>query len=208
VHERSNRLWWSSLASFTTWEFHHRCDCRAIFLTSILNTGRNVLGGLSPVEWESSAPVKEYEHWKGDDFLRSVFFQLSNPHGVPEWPFLLRTRTKQCTIYCSSACCAHFGDTDISNKFNSNRDSHIRIGTHYCTSTEVNNITFEDFFLNAAHFRVKKIKVFEITDSSALLQMAINARMSVYSMKWQGVNVRDQPEGSRRHKRAKSHRGR
>jgi hypothetical protein len=48
-----NLLWRGSGDSFTSREFHCRCDGRANTLTVISDTDGNVFGGFTPVKWES-----------------------------------------------------------------------------------------------------------------------------------------------------------
>jgi hypothetical protein len=132
-------LWRSSRDSFRAKEFHRRCDGRANTLTLIADIEGNVFGGFTPVEWESG------NQYNGDDSLRSFFFTLRNPHGVPPRKFALRAEKKQRAIICNSIYRTIFGYSD-----------HTRIGSHWRGHTDATD--------TAENFRVKEIEVFEIAD--------------------------------------------
>jgi hypothetical protein len=159
--KRFNLLWRGSRDSFTSEEFHRRCDGHANTLTLILDTDGNVFGGFTPVEWESSGK------FKGDDSLRSFLFTLRNPHGVPPRKFALKADKKQYAIYCNSGYGPRFGwcgDILVYDNCNTNRDSYTRIGTHYGDRTYANDTAFEYFLTGAEKFTVKEIEVFQVTD--------------------------------------------
>jgi hypothetical protein len=53
-------LWRGSRDGFSARDFHERCDGRANTLTLILDSGGNVFGGFTPLEWESRVWNGEY----------------------------------------------------------------------------------------------------------------------------------------------------
>jgi hypothetical protein len=61
-------LWRGSRDGFGAEDFHGRCDGHANTLALILDTGENVSGGFTPLQWES-----RYGKWKCDESVKSFF---------------------------------------------------------------------------------------------------------------------------------------
>jgi hypothetical protein len=78
-------LWRGSRDGFGARDFHGRCDGHANTLTLILDTGGNIFGGFTPLQWESPPE----DSWKCDDSLKSFVFTLKNPHNIPARKFAL-----------------------------------------------------------------------------------------------------------------------
>jgi hypothetical protein len=129
-----------------------------------LDTDGTVFGGFTPVKWKSDRNGK----FQDDCSLRSFLFTLRNLHGVPPRKFALRKEKKQDAIYCTSDCCAEFGQWDnyVSGSFN--QTSFTSIGTNWSNRTYANDIPFRDFFTGAYKFTVKEIEVFKVTDQIKL----------------------------------------
>jgi hypothetical protein len=162
-------LWRGSRDSFTSGEFHRRCDGRANTLTLILDTKGNIFGGFTPVEWESrewnGKGGNENNLFKGDDSLRSFLFTLRNPHGVPPRKLALTAERKQRAIQCDSALGPVFGDCIyVNDNCNANRRSCTRFGTRWSDRVYANDTAFGNFLTGAGEFTVKEIEVFEIAD--------------------------------------------
>jgi hypothetical protein len=101
--KRFSLLWRGTRDGVGALDFHNRCDGHANALTLILDTKRNVFGGFTPVEWDSSNSLK------ADDSLRSFLFTLKNPHNIPARRFALKAERKGEAISCSSMCGLYFG---------------------------------------------------------------------------------------------------
>jgi hypothetical protein len=125
-----------------------------------LDTGGNVFGGFTPLQWESDKRGK----CKRDDSLRSFIFTLKNPHNTSARKFPLKLDQKQSAIFCGdSSEGPTFGDGDISvsNNCNSNTDSHTSFFNNVYTNDT--GLDSETFFTGSRNFTVRDIEVFEIT---------------------------------------------
>jgi hypothetical protein len=153
-------LWRGSGDRFGARDFHGRCDGHANTLTLILDTGGNVFGGFTPLEWESLSSYK----FKCDDSLKSFLFMLKNPHNTPARKFALMADQKHSAILCHSSCGPAFGDTDgiyVRDNCNANTDSFTGLGVAYTNGTALRG---EVVFTGSRDFQVREIEVFEITD--------------------------------------------
>jgi hypothetical protein len=74
--KRFNLLWRGSRDGFDSTDFHSRCDGHSNTLTVILETKGNIVGGFTPVAWESNCLIKS------DSTLRSFLFTLRNPYNI------------------------------------------------------------------------------------------------------------------------------
>jgi predicted RNase H-like nuclease (RuvC/YqgF family) len=92
-------LWRGSRDGFGAGDFHLRCDGHSNTLTVILDTGGNIFGGFTPVEWK---PRTEWPYNKTDPSLKSFLFTLKNPHNIPARRFALKAERKDRVIYCHS----------------------------------------------------------------------------------------------------------
>jgi hypothetical protein len=72
-------LWRRSCDGFGAKDFSGRCDSRANTLTLVLDTGGNVFGGFTPLEWESLGGKCKC---KCEDSLKSFIFTLKNSHNT------------------------------------------------------------------------------------------------------------------------------
>jgi hypothetical protein len=80
-------LWRGSGDGFHENDFQGRCDSHSNTLTVILDTNGNIIGGFTPVEWES----REWNGKRGmknncnlaDPRMKGFIFTLKNPHNVP-----------------------------------------------------------------------------------------------------------------------------
>jgi hypothetical protein len=148
-------LWRGSRDGFSADEFHSRCDGHPNTLTLILDTKRNIFGGFTPVEWESSKTEKS----KADPSLKSFIFTLKNPHYIPARRFPLKPENMHQAIDCDSNCGPCFRDIYVDHNCSfSNTGS---FGDRYTNDTGREAVTF---FTGSPRFQVKEIEVFEITD--------------------------------------------
>jgi hypothetical protein len=108
------------------------------------------------VKWENNCGNKV------DDSLRTFLFALRNPRGIPSRTFTLKAGKQQSAVYCTSTCCAAFGDIFVHNDYNKN--SHIRTGNWRSNSASANDTACEGFLRGAEWFTVKEIEAFEIAD--------------------------------------------
>jgi hypothetical protein len=154
-------LWRGSRDGFGAQDFHRRCDGRANTLTLILDTGGNVFGGFTPLEWESPPNNK----WKCDDRLTSFLITLKNPHNIAARKFALKAEWKQSAIDCDSSCGPLFGSPDIavSGNCNANTDSYTSLGFAYTNDTGLDG---KVVFTGSRNFQVREIEVFEISDET------------------------------------------
>jgi hypothetical protein len=111
-----------------------------------LDTGGNVFGGFTPLQWES----RTSDSWKCDDSLKSFVFTLKNPHNIPARKFALKAEKKQQAV-------RRFWIDDC----NANTDSSTSLGH---TDTNDTGLDRNIIFTGSFHFHVREIEVFEITD--------------------------------------------
>jgi hypothetical protein len=151
-------LWRGSRDGFGARDFHGRCDGHAPTLTLIQDTGGNIFGGFTPVEWESFQPGKS----KADPSLRSFVFTLKNPHNFPAKKFALKAEGKDRAIFCSSTRAPSFYDVVVcDNCSNTARSYTCNFGRSYVNDTGWERAIF---FTGGERFTVKEIEVFEMTD--------------------------------------------
>jgi hypothetical protein len=86
-----------------------------------LDTGGNVFGGFTPLQWESESK------FKCDDSLKSFVFTLKNPHNIPARKFALKAEEKQWAIYCNSSYGLSFCGIYVSNNCNANNSNTCRL---------------------------------------------------------------------------------
>jgi hypothetical protein len=148
-------LWRGSCDGFRAYDFHNRCDGHPNTLIVILDTGGNIFGGFTPVEWESD------RKWKTDPSLKSFLFTLKNPHNVPARRFGLKAKQKDWTIGCFSDRGPHFLDIAIYDDCNTHTKSYTLLGDSYTNDTGLDG---KMFLTGSDRFQVKEIEVFEISD--------------------------------------------
>jgi hypothetical protein len=151
-------LWRGTRDGFSPAAFHARCDGHANTLTIIEDTQGNIMGGFTPLTWESSPTLKR----KADPSMRSFIFTLKNPHNVPARKFALRPEAKEHAIECETASGPRFWDIDIANNCNTKSASWTWFGKSNSTYINDSRMEGETFLTGAKHFRVKEIEVFEI----------------------------------------------
>jgi hypothetical protein len=158
-------LWRGSRDGFKAQEFHRRCDGHANTLTVILDTNGNILGGFTPVGWESRVWNRksgdQSNRWKADSSQKSFLFTLKNPHNIPARRFGLEAQGKDRAIYCDSERGPCFGgDIAVYDNCNAN-SSWTQLGLAYTNDTGLDG---QVVFTGSLCFQVKEIEVFEITD--------------------------------------------
>jgi hypothetical protein len=151
-------LWRGSRDGFGADDFHRLCNGHPNTLTVILNTEGNLVGGFTPVEWESG-PEKR----KDDPSLKSFLFTLKNPHNISARRFSLKAEKKDKAISCYSDGGPCFcGGVIVKDDCNANADGYTRyFGYNYTNDTRLDG---ETFFTGSEKFQVKEIEVFEITE--------------------------------------------
>jgi hypothetical protein len=115
------------------------------------------------VEWESRVWNGDGSNcWKADDSQKSFLFTLKNPRNIPARRFALKATEKWRAIRCNSECGPIFGGGDIavSGNCNANINSSTSLGSSYTNDTGLDRYIV---FTGSLYFRVKEIKVFEIT---------------------------------------------
>jgi hypothetical protein len=122
----------------------------------ILDTKGNIVGGFTPVEWESKCGDK------ADDSLKSFLFTLKNPHNIPARRFAVKDEKKDGAIFCNSdrGPCFGYGDISVSNNCNAGTRSCTLFGNTYTNDTGLDD---EIVFTGSMYFQVKETEVFEIT---------------------------------------------
>jgi hypothetical protein len=155
--KRFTLLWRGSRDGFGARDFHGRCDGHANTLTFIEDTAGNILGGFTPVEWDSTGRLK------ADPTRKSFIFTLKNPHNIPTRKFTLRTEAKDTAIGCWSSWGPHFRDIGVADNCNANTSSYAYFAGQdsYLNDT---GLKWPAFFTGSKNFRVKEVEVFEITD--------------------------------------------
>jgi hypothetical protein len=126
-----------------------------------MDTGGNIFGGFTPVEWESLTKPD----FKADDSQKSFVFTLKNPHNIPARRFALKAERKPRAIWCDSKWGPWFGGApcDMAVKDNCNADtrSFTSLGRSYTNDTGLDG---EVVFTGSWNFQVKEIEVFEIAN--------------------------------------------
>jgi hypothetical protein len=152
-------LWRGTRDGFGAADFHRRCDGHPNTLTLIADTGGNIFGGFTPVEWES----RPRTFTKADPSMRSFVFTLKNPHDVPPRRFALKLAEISNAINCVVTYGPiFFGGIVVADKSNANSSSYTScFGLCYTNDTDVPS---ETFFTNSPRFTVDEIEVFEIRD--------------------------------------------
>jgi hypothetical protein len=152
-------LWRGGRDGFAARAFHSRCNGHRNALTVILDTGGNIFGGFTPVEWETRS---EYLYTKADPSLKDFIFTLKNPHNAPARRFALKAEKKSEAICCYYIYGPHFCDIGVYDNCNANTMSLTAcFGQNYTKDTGMDGRTF---FTGSIYFKVKEIEVFEITD--------------------------------------------
>jgi hypothetical protein len=154
-------LWRGSRDGFWARKFHRHCDGHSNILTVILDSGGNIFGGFTPLQWESTK-------WrsKADYGLKSFLFTLQNPHSLPARRFALKGGWKPWGVSCDSERGPVFGggwscEIIVSDNCSTNNDSFSSIGHSYTNDTGLNgNIVFT----GSRNFKVTEIEVFKITN--------------------------------------------
>jgi hypothetical protein len=107
--KRFTLLWRGSRDGFLAKDFHGRCDGHANTLTLIEDTGGNIFGGFTPVEWESrednmraSKALGRSNCFKADPSLKSFIFTLQNSHNFAAKKFVLNAERKGEAVCCRS----------------------------------------------------------------------------------------------------------
>jgi hypothetical protein len=165
-------LWRGSRDGFGAGDFHGRCDGRAPTLTLVRDTGGNIFGGFTPVEWESrkwsrSSDSRENNCLKADPTLESFLFTLRNPHRIRARKFTLKSARRAGAIWCDASMGPYFGqDLSVCGNCSAHNGSGTRLGSVYTNDTGLEGQTV---FTGSWDFTVKEIEVFEITDYTALL---------------------------------------
>jgi hypothetical protein len=137
--KRFEILWRGSRDGFEAQEFHRRCDGRANTLTVVLDTGGNIFGGFTPVEWESRVwngkKGGEDNCWEADDSRRSFLFTLKNPHNIPPWRFALKADKKHRAIWCNHKRGPNFCGLWVHDKCNANTKNDTSLDNAYTNDT-------------------------------------------------------------------------
>jgi hypothetical protein len=182
--KRFTLLWRDTRDGFRARDFHSRCDGHAPTLTLIQDMAGNILGGFTPVEWES----REWNgKWgpenncrKADPSLKSFLFTLKNPHNSPARKFGLKAERKDRAIGCASSWGPHFSDIAVSDDCNVNAISFSRLGVSYANDSGMDGRTV---LTGLKPFTAQEIEVFEIADEIALPNPARLPRKSRFSVK-------------------------
>jgi hypothetical protein len=145
-------LWRGSRNGFRASDFHDRCDGHAPTLTLIQDSGGNIFGGFTLVEWDSS------DEAKADPSQKSFLFTLKNPHNFPAKIFALMAEKTDRAIRCDSSYGSHFRDLCLSDNCNANPGSFL--GRSYANDTDLQGTTV---LTGSLHFTVKEVEVFEVT---------------------------------------------
>jgi hypothetical protein len=156
-----NRKQWTLLYrgndhGFSSSTFHSKCDGKSNTITIVLTTDGFILGGFTPIAWDSSGS------WKADTSGQSFLFSVKNPHNRDFCRFGLQNQ--QQAILCHSSNGPTFGggyDLYIANDCNGNANSYTNLGNGYVNNT---NIPRTQVFTGQGNFTVKEIEVFTLTD--------------------------------------------
>jgi hypothetical protein len=171
--QRFTLLWRGGRHGFAARDFHDRCDGHAPTLTLIEDTGGNIFGGFTPVNWESrrydaqeSQALHRNNCFKGDSSLKSFLFTLKNPDKLPPKKFTLREdrQTKAINCDCTEGPC--FLDIGVRDACNATHDNATCLGRTAYTNDPAytNGPSGRHFFTGSEGFTVKEIEVFEVTN--------------------------------------------
>jgi hypothetical protein len=136
-------------------DFHGKCDNVPNTMTLISTTKNFILGGFTPISWDSSS------QYKPDNSNQSFIFSVKNPHNIEGKIFSLTNSSR--AIYCHQAYGPTFGNHSIyvSDNCNNNNTSYTYLGYSYANDTGMSG---NQFCTGEQNFTVKDIEVFELTD--------------------------------------------
>jgi hypothetical protein len=162
--KRMSLLHRGSRDGFGSRDFHKHCDSKKDTITIIQTTKNDIIGGYTPVAWDSR------KGYKADDTLKSFIFILQNPSNINPTIFHLIPSRKHCAIWCDSGDGPCFGANEFSDIYVSDNcntstcSDMIHFGTSYSNDTKHSKIPF---FNGEKNFTVKEIEVFQITEPSS-----------------------------------------
>jgi hypothetical protein len=153
--KRFSLLWRGIRDGFGASDFHGRCDGYVNTLTVILDTDRNIFGGFTPVEWDSTS------RYKANYSLKSFVFTLKNPHNVKARRFVLKAKEKDDAIYWDdNPGLSFYGGIHVSNHCNTVTFSSTE--SFGKASTNDTGLDGDTFVTGSHYFKVKEIEVVEI----------------------------------------------
>jgi uncharacterized coiled-coil protein SlyX len=129
---RFKLLWRGTRDGFHVCQFHRPCHGHTNTLTLIEDTGGNIFGEFTPLEWDSSV-----EH-KANPSLTSFIFTLKNSHNFPATKFALITEKKDEAFFYRFSGSPNFCDICVRDHCNANTESYTYyFGCRYATSVRV-----------------------------------------------------------------------
>jgi hypothetical protein len=148
-------LYRGSRDGFKSLNFHTKCDNHSNTVTVILTTNDFIIGGFTPIAWDSS------NSWKADNSQQSFVFSIVNAGNRDPRSFQVGNST--CAIYCHSSYGPTFGHghaIHVADGCNENTNSYTQLG--YADRNDT-GLKGSEVFAGEQYFQVKEIEVFTIT---------------------------------------------
>jgi hypothetical protein len=169
--KRFTLLWRGSRDGYLKADFHRQCDGHANTVVVIKDTGDNIFGAFTPVEWEArewnGVDGEGNNCVKSDPTLQSFLFSLKNPHGTSPKRFALRPERHGFAVgACRGSPFFGYAPPDISIAGNATapfKSYALGFGTTYVNDSGFDGATF---FTGGRYFTVKEIEVFEVTEKA------------------------------------------
>jgi hypothetical protein len=147
-------LYRGSRDGFQSSNFHGKCDGRSNTVTIILTVNDGIIGGFTPIAWNSRG------NYETDHSGKSFVFTLKNARHSPPRKFALSRLTQ--AIFCHSGSGPTFGsghDIFIANECNATSENYTNFGHSYVNDTGIDG---KQVLLGEYAFTVKEVEVFEI----------------------------------------------
>jgi hypothetical protein len=147
-------LYRGSRDGFRSLNFHEKCDGQSNTVTVILTTNDAILGGFTPLGWDSS------DEYKADNTGKSFVFTLKNARNNPPHKFALSRLSH--AICCFSGQGPTFGgghDIYIADNCNTTSSNYTNCGHSYTNDTGIDN---HQVLAGEYNFTVKEVEVFSI----------------------------------------------
>jgi hypothetical protein len=144
--------WWDT--GFRSSDFHVKCDGCVNTQTLIVTTNDSILGGFTPVAWDSSGSSKP------DSTKKSFLFTLKNARNITRWKFCISTTAN--AIHCGAGYGPTFWNGHciyVADQCNTNTNSYTNLTGVYINDTGVPD---KEAFTGEYNFQVKDIETFAI----------------------------------------------
>jgi hypothetical protein len=137
--------------------FHGRCDGTGRTITIIESDRGYILGGYTPLAWDSTG------NWKADTSLQSFIFTVKNPTNTGARPFPLKSGCAQYAIHCAPSYGPNFGGTsDLCVSFSASASASVvtNLGNAYNNDT---GHPGNSFLAGVSSSAIRELEVFAVS---------------------------------------------